>query len=260
MLALAPGLIDSGGQRRVAGLDGDGKAGVAEGVFVSAINPGVAGQRPQLRERLPHLRRRAFKEPAAAEGKQGVAAKERLGPRQMEGEMAAGVAGRSDHADHFGPELIIRAVIDRDVDLGDAGAVGAGGDHRTAVAGLEFGVAADVVGMVMGVEDGVEPPLAGGERRDHRPGLGRVHHGDGPARRIADEMDVVVVERGQDGDVHGGVSLGDALVMNLRRRFFKPSSIGLLFGPALVQCGPCTAISSICGTSTRPAWGRWPGG
>ncbi len=53
-------------QCRIAGLDCQGKAQIAQGVFMAAAHLRVAGQGNQFVERGEHLRRRAFKKAATA--------------------------------------------------------------------------------------------------------------------------------------------------------------------------------------------------
>ena len=80
-----------------------------------------------------------------------------------------------------------------------------GSRARSAAAPTTFAVAAqrvhrlDVVGVVVGDQDEVEPPAPLAQRRLDRPRLRRVHEPHLPARRVAQQIGVVVAET-RDGD------------------------------------------------------------
>jgi hypothetical protein len=86
-------------QHRIAGLDGERKAEVRDRVFVAAVHARVGRERGELTERRPHLRRRAFEQPAASGGEQRVAAENRgsTSRRLDECDMAHRVARNVEH-------------------------------------------------------------------------------------------------------------------------------------------------------------------
>ena len=186
--------VDEGG---VAGLDGEGEAGVRLGVFVAAIDPGLRRQGPELRQRVPHLLRRALEEPPAAESKERVAAEHRARGREPEGDVAAGVAGHVEDAGDLGAERVLVAVAHLDVDAGNARAIGARPHDRAFPLGLEREIAAGVIGVVMGVEDMRQAPAGLGERALHRFGLRGIDGGGGVRIGVVQQVDVVVPERVQ---------------------------------------------------------------
>lgn len=57
-------------------------------VLVRAVHARLPGQRPQLAEGAPHLSRRALEQPAAAQGKEGVAGEEGQGVGEPERDVA----------------------------------------------------------------------------------------------------------------------------------------------------------------------------
>ena len=83
----------------IAGFHGMGKAQVGKRVFVRAIHQGVIRQRRQRGERCRHLRRRTFEDAATAGAEQRVAAKQPSLLPGMIGNMAARMAGHSQHTE-----------------------------------------------------------------------------------------------------------------------------------------------------------------
>src|SRR3989304_3075647 len=77
----------------IAGFDGQSKTGIFLCVFMGAIDPCLIRPLHQFLQGPPHLLRRAFKQTAATEGKQGVADEGGMGVLEMINDMAEGVGG-----------------------------------------------------------------------------------------------------------------------------------------------------------------------
>ena len=86
-------LADANGDIRVSWLYFLRKAQIGQGVLMRAVDMGCIGQCGQLFQRRKHLCRRAFEQPSAAAGKQGVAAKQPIPFRRKVGDMAMRMAG-----------------------------------------------------------------------------------------------------------------------------------------------------------------------
>ena len=84
------------------------------------------------------------------------------------------------------------AVADENVDTGDAARVIAVADDSAAGGALQFEIAAGVVVMVMGVENVRQPPAETIERRENRPGEGRIDRRAGAADGIARQIHIIV--------------------------------------------------------------------
>ncbi|MNZ88084.1 hypothetical protein D3C78_1069660 [compost metagenome] len=92
------------GRIRIVRFDGCGKLQIAQGVFVGAVDQRVFRQLRETCQRAVHLLWRAFEQPPATGGKQGVAAEQQA--VMVIGDMAQGVAGdredievQPEHAD-----------------------------------------------------------------------------------------------------------------------------------------------------------------
>ena len=157
---------------------------------MAAINAGVVGQRHELAQCAVHLRRRALKDTAAAAGKQGVAAKQHI--RAVKGNVAAGMGGHFDHR-HFDADTI----DDKFFALAQLPAHGRNPLFMRAVdrhfeMREQPAVAANVVGMVMRVEDGSQGQLMVVQIIQYRRRVAGINH-----RGIAvlhQSPDVVVVK------------------------------------------------------------------
>jgi len=88
--------------------------------------------------------------------------------------------GNIEDLGDFAADRIVLALPERDVDVGDALAVGRAADDEGAGRRLQRGIAARVVPVVMGVEDMAQAPAGFLERGEHRVGDGRVDHRSAP--------------------------------------------------------------------------------
>src|SRR3546814_19487137 len=86
---------------------------------MGAVDPGVVGQGEELLQAAPHLRRGALEQPAAAEREQRVAAEQRLGRREPEGDMAARMARHVAPPRRLAADIDALVIADGDVDAGD---------------------------------------------------------------------------------------------------------------------------------------------
>jgi hypothetical protein len=114
------------------------------------------------------------------------------------------VAGDVEEAHLLVAEAPGLLVAERHVHPGDALALGGGPDEGTSESGLELGVAADMVAVMMGVEHMGEAPAAAVQRRHDRCRLRRVDHADRSAGIVAEQVDVVVRQGRDDLDLHPG--------------------------------------------------------
>ena len=80
--------------------------------------------------------------------------------REPIGDVAAGVAGDEEHLGLAPRRSVGVAVVDLDVDAGDAGRVVAGADDGAAGRRLDLEVSADVIAVMVGVEDVGDVPAA----------------------------------------------------------------------------------------------------
>ncbi len=186
--------LGAGLERRVAGLNREREAGVGLRIFMSAINPGLVRQRRELAEAGPHLCWRAFEKPAAPESEKRVAAKKRCLARKPIGDVATGMAG---HVEDLGIEMTEATDITLthlDVDAGDAARIGTRTDDGAAGFPLQLKVAADMIAMMVGVQDVGERPIFGIERRQDRSNDGGIDDPGGLGFRIVDEINVIVVQ------------------------------------------------------------------
>ena len=83
-------------QSRVVGFDGQGEARVGLGVFVAAIDRGLARQSGEFQQRIPHHRIGRLEHAPAAEGKQRIAGEDDLVLLEPIDDVARGVSGRLD--------------------------------------------------------------------------------------------------------------------------------------------------------------------
>ena len=83
--------------------------------------------------------------------------------------------------------------------MGKVICIGLGPGGFGGVGGQQIGQPVDMVPVVMGQQHQIQAPAAPGQFGDDGGGLGHIHHGGGPGRRIMREIGVIV---GQTGDRH----------------------------------------------------------
>ena len=194
--AQALDLADPGQERRVIGIDGARETGIGEGVFMAAADQRLAGKGRELREAREHLRRRALEQAAAAERKQGVAAGEDSAIGEEPGDMAARVARCRDHPPACRPERHLLPLVEGIIEPWQAMGIGAGAGDRAAEARAQRLGRGDVVGMVMGEQNEVEPPAARLDRGDQRIGFGGIDEGERAGAAVPQQPGVIVLEDG----------------------------------------------------------------
>ena len=170
-----------------------------------AKDPRIVRQSGQAGQAVPHLLGRAFEEPSAAQRKQGVAHESDAACGVEIGDVAQRVAAGLDHPKAGFAEFDHVAARDCSVERGDARHLGRPDDRR-AGGGLQFGVAAGMVRMPVGIEDEIQlPPLPfqGGE---NGAGVRRVDGRGLAGGFVAREEAIVVLQAGElaDNERHGG--------------------------------------------------------
>jgi hypothetical protein len=98
-------------------------------------------------------------------------------------------------------EAVALAVVDLDVDAGNARAVAARADDGAAGGLLDLAVAADMVAVMVGVQDMGDLPAAFGGLGQHRASHRRVDHAHRAALRFAHQPHVIVVQDRDSDDV-----------------------------------------------------------
>ncbi len=176
----------------VVRLGDDGKGQIGLGVFVGAVDHGLIGQGAQLLQGGVHLLRRALEQAAAAGGKQGVTAKQRV--MADIADVAAGMPGSVEHL-----EAETAWIQGDGITL--ANGMGEGGDalmgravDRDLIALHQFLHTARVIPMVVGDQDGDRLQVVLFQPRDHRIGIARVDNGHVVVVPATDEPDIIVVE------------------------------------------------------------------
>ena len=182
------GIIRFAGQR---------EAQVGGGVFVGAIHAGGIGQLCEALQGMVQLRRRPLEVPAAARAEQHVAAEQYS--RRDERDVIVKVAGDLDDvecdAGRGQLELVAFAQL-----IGDMRIVRMSPPiHRHVVYFAQSCDAADVVGVAMGAQDGVQMQAVCIQEGQHRRSIARIDHGGMPV--VVDGPDVIVLQGGDGGDV-----------------------------------------------------------
>src|SRR3954454_20724962 len=95
--------------------------------------------------------------------------------------MAAGMARRCENTDRLRSETVRVLITDGFVQVGDAVAVGGWTYDGAAELALQLRITANMVGMVMGVEDMCRAPAKLVQRFENGSGLARVDYADGLA-------------------------------------------------------------------------------
>ena len=98
-------------------------------------------------------------------------------------------------------ETVAVAIVDLDVDAGDACAVAPRTDDGATGRLLDFEVAADVIAMVVGVQNMRDLPATLFGLGQDRPGHRRVDDGDGAALGLAHQPHVIVAQDRDSDDV-----------------------------------------------------------
>ena len=89
-------LLDSSLQNWIVGFDGDGEPAIRLGVFMAAVDLGLARKGGKLGQRTPHDRKGRLEHPAAAQREQRVAAEGDCVVLEMIGDMTERMAGGFD--------------------------------------------------------------------------------------------------------------------------------------------------------------------
>src|SRR6185437_13684930 len=120
--------------------------------------------------------------------------------------MAARMAGHVEHRRCRVAELEGVAVTDRDVDAGYSRSIGKRPDDDRLGRRLQLEIAAGMVRMVVRVDDVGEGQAAALERGQHRRRFRRIDGADRAAGGLAQQIDVIVAQRGNELDFerHGG--------------------------------------------------------
>ena len=98
-------------------------------------------------------------------------------------------------------EAIAVAVVDLDVDAGDARPVAPRADDGAAGRLLDLEIAADVIAVMVSVQDMRDLPAALFRLGQDRPGHRRIDHGDRPALGLAHQPHVIVAQDRDSDDV-----------------------------------------------------------
>ncbi len=212
---LLAGLLDILDARREVGIVAfhrTGEVGIALGIFMRAIDQRIIGQRTEFLQGLPHLLAGAFEQSAAAQREQRIAAKERMALGKPIGDMAYRMARHIHHHRRRAAEQEGIAVADFDIDTGNALGILAVADDDGPRRLLQRHIAADMVVVMMRVEDMSQPPTLGLQPLQHRRSDGRVDDRGRAAIGVMRQIDVIVVENGNllDSQFGHGELLVDA--------------------------------------------------
>jgi hypothetical protein len=113
----------------------------------------------------------------------------------------AGTSARGNDLGFRFAEAIMVAVVDLDVDARNARPVDPRADDGAAGGLLDLEVAADMVAVMVRVQDMGDLPAALCRLGQHRPGHGRIDDADGAALGFAHQPHVIVVKDGDSDDV-----------------------------------------------------------
>src|SRR4051812_6363870 len=116
--------------------------------------------------------------------------------------MAACMAGRCEDADLLRSETVRVLIADGFIQIGDSVTVSGWADDGAAELTLQLRIAADMVGVMMGVEDVRRPPAQTVEGLEHGSRLAGVDYTDSLACGVLEEIDIIVAERGDELDIH----------------------------------------------------------
>ena len=162
---------------------------------MATVNFGLARQRRKFFQRLAHHRRRALKQPAAAQSKQRVADKGDAGGVENIDDMPQRVAGRLDHARHGVADGDPVAVAHGDVERRQAmGVIGGADNFHRREALFQRLRALNVVGVMMGEEQMAQRPAARIGRRGDRCAIRRVNARRRAALRVMEQQAEIVVQ------------------------------------------------------------------
>lgn len=165
-----------GRNRRIGRFHHPGKAKIGFGVLMAAIHGSVWRQGRQSLQRTMQFGRGAFKQPAAAGGKQRIAAEQRPMAAHIGkiGNVPAGVAGYGQHCKTQPQGRQVELLPVSQYRVGDSGFARA--IHRDAEAFAQGCSAGGVVRMMVRDEYGNRGELLGAQNRFHRRRLARVHN------------------------------------------------------------------------------------
>ena len=176
-------------------LDGLSEGQVRHGVFVTNPDAGLRVERRQALQAVVHHHRVALEDASAAGDKEGVAGEHVVS--EVVGDRPGGVTGDEEDARLMMSDVDDVAVVEPLRLPKDATVIGAVSVDLEVRERLEqLLVAAGVIPVVVGVEDGVQPipdDVEDGRR------LARVDHGAGAGGRAAQQIGVVVLEAGDGG-------------------------------------------------------------
>jgi hypothetical protein len=148
----------------VFGLDRQCKAGVGEGVFVTAVDLGFIGQASNFLQRRKHQLGIAFKDAPATQGKQRVAGKDGFQVRKIIADMPKGMPGCFQNLHLMTIELELGAFADRLRQAWNAIRLSFRANDLAMIAGLERKASGGVVIVVMSDENAPELPSVGVQR------------------------------------------------------------------------------------------------
>jgi hypothetical protein len=196
--------VDTGLQARVVGVDAERETRVRECVFMTTINLRGPRHRAQLQHRVPHLLHGAFEDPPATQREQSVAAKQRVGIREPERDMAFGMTRRLVDRALMATDIDGIALDNGDIHVGDPRGFRLRTDQSGAVFLGQPGIAAGVIEMMMGVENMGQLPAPGRQRGFHGLCFRGVDDGGHARIGVMRQIDVIVGHRGNQNDLERG--------------------------------------------------------
>ena len=196
-----PGGCDALFQGGVIRFAGQSEAQVGGGIFVGAIHPGGIWEPGQALQGMEQLFRSAFEVPAAACSEQHVAAEQYS--RRDKRNMVVDVSGNFDDVELDSESIQLESVALAQV-IGDMRIIRMSPPvHRHVVYFAQFCDTADVVGVAMSTQDGIQLQAAFTQEGQHGLGFAGIHHHSSMV--AVDGPDIVVLQGGNSGDLKDGV-------------------------------------------------------
>ena len=181
---------------------GQREAQVGGGIFVCAVHAGVIRQLREALQGVVQLREAAFEIPAATATEQHVAAEQYF--RGEICDVVVEVAGNFEDGEHDAERVELEAIAFAQV-IGDVRVVGMSPPiHRHVVYFAQSRDAADVVGVAVGAQNGIQLQAVRIQESQHWSGFAGINHGSMLA--VVYDPDVVVLQCGNGGDVEHGAS------------------------------------------------------
>ncbi|AEK59106.1 hypothetical protein Atc_2458 [Acidithiobacillus caldus SM-1] len=184
-------------ENAVVGLHHSGKAQIGEGILVRAADPGAIGQPRELLQTGKEHGGVALEDPATASGKQGVATEKQVLP--VKGEMIECVSRHLQHPDLT--PIDVGGPLAKGVGACGNGAI-AGAVHGTAVGGGQLRYAANVVGVVMGTQNGAGTQTTAGQLGGYGCGSAGIDDPDCGFLRQGEQIDIIVAKCRDEGQGH----------------------------------------------------------